>query len=68
MDSQQLLKKMLDKRSITAKELSEKTGYSYNAVLSWTSGKRQPTFTAIQDCAQACGYTFKLEREEEWSF
>ncbi len=68
MNSQQILKTMLDVRSITAKELAEKTGYSYTAVLSWTSGKRQPTFIAMYDCAQACGYTFKLEREEEWSF
>jgi hypothetical protein len=58
-----LIEAMRDK-DYNSKDLSRLTGFAHSSVLRWVNGDSEPTYFAVVQCLEACGYKIKIERDE----
>ena len=50
--------------NMTAKELSNLTGFHHNTVLAWINGKNEPNYFNVLTCLNAMGYDINIKLKD----
>lgn len=48
---------------MTAKDLSNATGFHHNTVLAWINGRNEPNYFNVKTCLDAMGYDIQITRK-----